>query len=99
MDDQVNVDFPIFEIRNDNCYAEDALSTDAGYLIGIRIRGLDCDGNEWSRWLKAPGDEVAKKANTLYDWLTDTGITQTDHKIARRFCKHRKGKKDEVEYT
>ena len=99
MDDQVNVDFPIFEARNENCYAEDALRTDPGYLVGIRLRGTDRDGNEWSRWLKAPGDKNAKKANTLYDWLTDTGITQTDHKIARRFYKHRKGNQDEVEYT
>ena len=99
MDEQVNDDFPIFEARNENCYAEDALRTDPGYLVGIRLRGLDCDGKEWSRWLKMSGDKNAKKANTLYDWLTDTGITQTDHKITRRFYKHRKGNQDEVEYT
>ena len=99
MDDRVGVDFPIFEIRNNNCYAEDALSTDPGYLVGIRIRGLDCDGKEWNRWLEAPGDENAKKVNGIFDWLTDTGITQTEHRIARRFYKHREGNKDEVEYT
>ena len=53
MDDQVNIDFPIFEARNENCHAKDALSTDPGYLVGIRMRGRDRDGNEWSRWLKA----------------------------------------------
>ena len=97
--DQVDVDFPIFEARNENCHAEDALSTDPGYLVGIRLRGRDRDGNEWSRWLKECGDKAAKKANNVLDWLTDTGITQTDHKLPRRFYKHREGKKDEVEYT
>ena len=99
MDDQVNVDFPIFEARNENCYAEDALSIDPGYLEGMRMRGRDRDGNEWSRWLKASGNKAAKKANNVFDWLTDTGITQTDHKLPRRFYKRWKGEKDEVEYT
>ena len=99
IDEEVNVDFPIFELRNSNCYAEDALTIDPGYLVGIRMRGTDWDGKEWCRWLKASGDKAAKKANNLFDWLTNTGITQTEHKIPRRFYKHREGKKDEVEYT
>ena len=99
VDDQVNLDFPIFEVRNGSCYARDALCTDPGYLVGVCLRGTDRDGKEWSRYLKAVGDKSAKKANNLYDWLTDTRITQTDHKIPRRFYKHRDGETDEVEYT
>ena len=81
MGGQVNVDFPILEARNENRYAKDALSTDSGYLVGIRLRSRDRDGNEWSRWLKASGHKVAKKAIKVFDWWTSTGITQTDNKL------------------
>lgn len=74
MDDEVNVDFPIFESRNENCYARNALSTDPGYLIGVRLRGIDRDGNGWSRWLEADGEKAAKKGNNVYEWLAGTGI-------------------------
>ena len=77
----------------------DALSADPRYLVGIRMRGIDCNSKEWSRWLKASGDKAAKKANNLVDWLTHTNITQTEHKLPRRFYKRWEGKRDEVEYT
>ena len=78
--------FPIFEARNENCHAKDALSIDPGYLVSIRMRGRYRDGNEWSRFLKASGDKSVKKANNVFDWLTDTGMTQFhgDSTSARR---------------
>lgn len=75
------------------------MSTDPGYLVGMRMRGTDWDGKEWSRWLKASGEKAAKKANAIFDWLTNTGIAQTDHKIHRRFYYKQGRKKDELEYT
>ena len=99
VDDQVNVDFPIFEARNEDCWARNALRTDPGYLVAVRLRGTDRNGKTWVRYLKAVGDNNAKKANNIYDWLSDTGISQTDHKIPRRFYKDQDGDGDEVEYT
>ena len=99
VDDQVNVDFPIFEARNEDCWARDALRTDPGYLVAVRLRGTDRNGKNWVRYLKAAVDDNAKKANNIYDWMTDTGISQTDHKIPRRFYMHREGDGHEVEHT
>ena len=72
VDDQVNVDFPIFEARNEDCWARDALRTDPGYLVAVRLCGIDRNGKNWVRYLKAAGDDNAKKANNIYDWMTDT---------------------------
>ena len=80
---KVKVDFPIFECRNSNCYAVDALDSDPGCCLGICISG-NHDGEDWSVWLQTPGEKAAKRANTLFDWLSDTGMAKSEHRIARR---------------
>ena len=52
---------------------------------------MEMSGADPSKWY---GDTSAKKANNMFGWLTDTDITQTEHKITQRFYKHREGKKD-----
>ncbi|CAD6594556.1 MAG: hypothetical protein ASARMPREDX12_009544 [Alectoria sarmentosa] len=68
--DEVNVEFPISDCRNQSCYAEDALFTDSGYRLGIHVRGVDVAGKEWHRHLGSAGEKAVKKANTISDWLT-----------------------------
>ena len=68
--DEVNVEFPISDCRNQSCYAENALFADSGYLLGIHVRGVDGAGKEWHRHLSSAGEKAVKKANTISDWLT-----------------------------
>ena len=99
VNDQINVDFPIFDLQNADCYATDALHTDPGRLLGICLRGRDDSGEEWSHYLQAGGEKAAMRANTIFDWLTDTGIAQADHKIPRRYYREAKDGRWVVEYT
>ena len=78
-DGLVKVDFPTFEHRNAKCYAVDALNHDPSRFLGICLRGED-----WTYWYQGKGDLTAKRANALFDWLTDTGIARSEHKIPRR---------------
>ena len=57
-DGQVRVDFPIFECRNANCYAVDALDGDPGRCLGICISG-NHNEEDWFVWLQTSGEKAA----------------------------------------
>lgn len=62
VDSHVNIDFPIFDCRNEDCYAEDALLTDPGYLLGIHLRGVNDAGEDWHHFCHISGEKGAKRA-------------------------------------
>ncbi len=98
-DSHVNIDFPIFDCRNENCFAEGALPTDPGYLLGIRLRGVNDAGDDWHHFCHSSSEKGAKKANTIVDWLTNTGVAVLDHHIPRRYYKIKKGGDEKRVYT
>lgn len=63
------------------------------------MKFVDGDGREWSQYLNTSGENTAKQANTIVDWLTDTGMAKSDQKVPRRYLRRRKGKEIVVVYT
>lgn len=97
--DKVYVEFPMTEHRSEQRWARDALSTDPGSRLGVLVSGKRADnGADFTFWLKAVGEKRVKEANSIVDWLTDTGIAVSEHQIPRRVYYRHGRKKDGKKY-
>jgi len=84
---EIYVDFPMVEHYFASRWAIDATEDDPGSRLGARVRGEDSRGNGFTFWMKKKGEKAPKEANSIVDWLTNTGMAITEQEIPRRVYK------------